>query len=109
MRRVQFSLLLFFAPLAEREEKKLCRKSGPRNCGSGQYRMERMETYANSVTTQPKQQHGWIWCGNTTAVAGVVDWPRVGASGNTTTTNHGRIGVGDSSLYLARYSLRGYV
>jgi hypothetical protein len=47
--------------------------------------------------------------GKTTAVAGVVVWPRVGASGSTTTTNHGRIGVGDSSLYFARYSLRGYV
>ncbi len=48
--------VVIFVTLAEREEKKLCRKSGPRNCGSGRYRMERMETYANSVTTQPQQQ-----------------------------------------------------
>ncbi len=71
--------------------------------------MERMEFHANSGTTQPKQQHGWILRGKTTAVAGVVVWPRVGASGSTTTTIHGRIGEGDSSLYFARYSLRGYV
>ena len=71
--------------------------------------MERMELYANGVTKQPKPQHGWIRCGRTTAVAEVVGWPRAGASGSTTTTNHGKIGVGDSSLYFARYSLRGYV
>jgi hypothetical protein len=38
-----------------------------------------MEKNANGVTTQPKFTHGQIWRGNTTAVAGVVVWPGVGA------------------------------
>jgi hypothetical protein len=101
--------VLFVFCATDGTEKKTVTQERPTNCGSGRYRMERMEIYANSVTTQPKQQHGWILCGKTTADAGVVVWPRVGASGSTTTTNHGRVGQGDFSLYSARYSLRGYV
>jgi hypothetical protein len=72
-------------------EKKTVTQERPTNCGSGRYRMERMELYATGVTKQPKQQHGWIWSGRTTAVAGVVVWPRAGASGSTTTTNTERL------------------
>ncbi len=59
--------------------------------------------------TTKKQHTDRFGAGTTTAVAGVVVWPRVGAGCITTTTNHGRIGVGDSSLYCACNSLRGCV
>jgi len=61
------------------ERKKKCVARAAHGDGSGRYRIGRMEKNANGVTTQPKFTHGQIWRGNTTAVAGVVVWPGVGA------------------------------
>jgi hypothetical protein len=62
------------------ERKKKCVASAAHGGGSGRYRIGRMEENANGVTTQPKSHtHGQIRRGRTTAVAGVVGWPGVGA------------------------------
>jgi hypothetical protein len=84
--RVQCCFSLFFFSFSfvlicdtHRNGKKKCVARAAHGGGSGRYRIGRMEKNANGVTTQPKFTHGQIWRGNTTAVAGVVVWPGVGA------------------------------
>jgi ribosomal protein L37AE/L43A len=109
MQRVRFSLFCLFCDTCGMEKKTVSQERPTelriRTVPMGTDGDLCQQCYNTTTTTK----HRWSWRGNTTAVAGVVVWPGVGASRNTTTTNHGRTGVGDSSLYCARYSLRGYV
>jgi hypothetical protein len=82
------------------DRKKKCVARAAHGGGSGRYRTGRMEKKCQRCNNTTKNSHtDRFGAGITTAVAEVVVWPGVGAGYFTTTTKHGRIGVGDSSLY----------